>query len=232
MDLLIEEKLQEQYSGSMGNMESSDFRGTNSGACCRGRDDILLSAYDIVRIQEHLGVSFKTLTGKYCELLIGSVSGVPLVRIRRREPSGTCPFLTRDKCGIQEAKPTACALFPAVRPMRLLQGTEGKEAPYVVRKVCCGTGEAHTSMKEWVRKCITEYGERCADLWDDMLEVMSRVIPILENPASEETYTLAAEFMYCDYDNAKDFATELESRVKLFREFVRRVQENEGSVIQ
>ena len=34
--------------------DSFDFRCTCCGACCRNREDILLNAYDVIRIQKYL----------------------------------------------------------------------------------------------------------------------------------------------------------------------------------
>ena len=41
-----------------------------------------MSGYDVMRIQNHLGIDFTELLEKYCELYVGRPSGIPLLRIK------------------------------------------------------------------------------------------------------------------------------------------------------
>ena len=75
------------------------------GQCCKEREDILLSAYDIMRLQGYLDISFEELLLTYCEMYIGKESELPIVRLRTE---ARCPFLLHGKCYVQDAKPTVC----------------------------------------------------------------------------------------------------------------------------
>ena len=67
------------------------------GKCCRNRSDILLNAYDIIRLQKFLGISFVDLLHTYCELYIGENSRLPLVRLRRSEEHTSAPVTDQSR---------------------------------------------------------------------------------------------------------------------------------------
>ena len=51
MDKEIMEELKKRNIMIEADEDSFDFRCTCCGACCRNREDILLNAYDVIRIQ-------------------------------------------------------------------------------------------------------------------------------------------------------------------------------------
>lgn len=89
------------------------------GNCCRNRDDILLTPYDLFHMVRGTGKSIKEVIVKYGDCYIGDSSHLPLVRLKyREEPDGTttCYFLGRRDgkhyCRIHDNKPGVCRIFP------------------------------------------------------------------------------------------------------------------------
>lgn len=96
------------------------------GECCRNREDILLTPFDIYHMVKATGKKSEDIIQKYGDCYIGDGSHMPLVRLQyRREPDGstTCYFLGRkeDKfyCRIHEHKPGVCRTFPLGKVLTL-----------------------------------------------------------------------------------------------------------------
>ena len=61
--------------------DSFSFCCNGCGECCRNRNDIILSAYDIYRLSQGLNISDMQLLKEYCEIYIGKVSKLPFVKV-------------------------------------------------------------------------------------------------------------------------------------------------------
>ena len=127
------------------NLEDSfSFSCNCCGECCKNRDDILINAYDIFRLSKGLNISDSQLLQMYCEIYIGPISKIPLVRIRF--PGGVCSFLRDNKCSVDLFKPSVCRLYPLGRGM---VGESG-DIFYFKQDVPCG-GKGTQIVKEWVK---------------------------------------------------------------------------------
>ena len=89
------------------------------GHCCRNRDDILLTPYDIYNLVKATGKTVDEILKKYGNLYIGDSSRLPIVQLRyREEPDGntTCYFLGQKDgkhyCRVNAYKPGVCRTFP------------------------------------------------------------------------------------------------------------------------
>lgn len=89
------------------------------GHCCRNRDDILLTPYDIYNLVKATGKTVDEILKKYGNLYIGDGSRLPIVQLRyREEPDGntTCYFLGQKDgkhyCRVNAYKPGVCRTFP------------------------------------------------------------------------------------------------------------------------
>ncbi len=176
------------------------------GKCCRNRSDILLNAYDIIRLQKFLGISFVDLLHTYCELYIGENSGLPLVRLRTDK---SCPFLIHNKCSVQSAKPTVCALFPLGRVY------DGKEIRYFLQDCNCYTEPKEHLLHEWIKSLGSE-NEKCCVLWSNMLNEAVTVIKqdrVDDIPMEEFFMEILISLMYDDYDIEKDPASQIQERL-------------------
>lgn len=97
----------------LGRDEAFSFACAGCGDCCRGREDIVLSGFDLWRIAARLRLPTRTVARAFCKASIGQVSRLPVLRLAPvREEGNNCPFLTEDHCAIHEAEPLVCALYP------------------------------------------------------------------------------------------------------------------------
>ena len=72
--------------------DSFSFRCDQCGECCKNRNDIILSVFDICRIAKHKNMELKDVIEKYGYLYIGDTSRIPLVALKMRTDNGECPF--------------------------------------------------------------------------------------------------------------------------------------------
>lgn len=93
--------------------EAFSFACAGCGGCCRGREDIVLSGFDLWRIAARLRLPPQTVARAFCRASIGQVSHLPVLRLAPvREERNNCPFLTENHCAIHDAEPLVCALYP------------------------------------------------------------------------------------------------------------------------
>lgn len=117
--------------GELGHEEEDDFpplalgdtfsfscRGC--GGCCKDRQDIVLSGYDLYRLCARLQLPPELVLNAFCRVYTGKVSLLPVARLQPREESGNnCPFLFNNRCSVHEAKPLVCALYPLGQTIEL-----------------------------------------------------------------------------------------------------------------
>ena len=89
------------------------FQCAGCGGCCRHREDIVLSGYDLYRLSRRLGLPPRLTARTFCRIYLGAVSRLPVLRLAPvREEHNNCPFLTENCCAVHEARPLVCALYP------------------------------------------------------------------------------------------------------------------------
>ena len=109
------------------------FRCAGCGGCCRGREDLVLSGYDLYRLARRLGLPPRITARAFCRSYIGAVSRLPVLRLAPvRAEGNNCPFLTGGRCAVHEARPLACALYPLGQEIT----REGKVAYYFQNTGC------------------------------------------------------------------------------------------------
>lgn len=80
-------------------------------ACCKNID-ITLAPYDILRLQQHLGMSSAEFLPKYTIPFEMDAQGMPGVKFRPVEGGTACQFMTEEGCSVYENRPTACRYYP------------------------------------------------------------------------------------------------------------------------
>jgi len=190
------------------------------GNCCRNREDILLSTYDIIRICKELNISVKQLIDKYGELYIGHTSKLPLIRLKPQGIYRSCPFLFNNKCLIQKCKPSVCALYPLGRVVE-----QGKEkVQYFLQDTHCQPNTQTFTLNEWLDKSIELESEKCFICWTKLTGTLSEFSREVVKQSSKETkeqlYTLMCDIMYGEYDADSDYVKQIEKRYKSALDFV------------
>ena len=61
--------------------EAFSFACAGCGCCCRGREDIVLSGFDLWRIAARLRLPPQIVARGYCRASIGTVSHLPVLRL-------------------------------------------------------------------------------------------------------------------------------------------------------
>ena len=112
------------------------FRCAGCGGCCRGREDIVLSGYDLYRLSRRLGLPPKLTAQAFCRRYIGTVSRLPVLRLAPVRAAGNnCPILTEGRCAVHQARPLVCALYPLGQEI----SPEGQASYYFQGTRCGGT---------------------------------------------------------------------------------------------
>ena len=84
------------------------FECQGSGRCCVSRDEygyVYLTKEDRIRMAKALDLSTREFTKKYCEKLDGIYHLID-------GEDGRCQFLSENKCGIYQGRPTQCRTWP------------------------------------------------------------------------------------------------------------------------
>ena len=119
--------------------------------CCR-TPTILLSPYDLLRLQQGLGLSSRELLERYTRQEIDEWSHLPLIFLdpfKTEEPG--CPFLGAQGCRVYAHRPAACRLFPITMGSQLT--AQGVVDYYFCRQLdyCRGfAGEREWTLASWM----------------------------------------------------------------------------------
>ena len=144
----------------LGRDEGFSFACAGCGDCCRGREDIVLSGFDLWRIAARLRLPPRTVARAFCKASIGAVSHLPVLRLAPvREEGNNCPFLTHSRWSARStrwrrrspkrgASATFCSRPPAA----------GRSSQPKWGTIWPGT----TSRRGRLRMCA---GRRCAWRW-------------------------------------------------------------------
>ncbi len=118
----------------LGRDEAFSFACNGCGNCCRGREDIVLSGFDLWRIAARLRLPSRIVAHGYCRESIGQVSRLPVLRLAPlKAQHNNCPFLTENHCAIHDAEPLVCALYPLAQEI-----TKDGQVSYFLQPTQCG----------------------------------------------------------------------------------------------
>ena len=148
--------------------EAFSFACAGCGGCCRGREDIVLSGFDLWRIAGRLRLPPQTVARAFCRASIGQVSHLPVLRLAPvKEERNNCPFLTENHCAIHDAEPLVCALYPLAQEI----SREG-EVSYFLQPTGCGGRVIEAKVEDYLarydvpaRERPTSAGRRPAWTW-------------------------------------------------------------------
>jgi uncharacterized protein len=80
-------------------------------SCCRDVA-IVLTPYDVLRMKRALGLDSTEFLERYTLLPIAKEQRVPVVLLRMDATTTRCPFVGDQGCGIYQARPWACRMYP------------------------------------------------------------------------------------------------------------------------
>ncbi|MEG0127082.1 MAG: YkgJ family cysteine cluster protein, partial [Clostridia bacterium] len=187
--------------------DTIQFRCKACGKCCKHRDDVLLTPYDLFRIARFFVRTPLEIIERYCVVYDGKDSHIPLVKIDPVPPDNSCPFLRDKKCIVHKDKPLVCAVYPLAR-------ATGPEGPFYVLKpdVKCGSNDRTVSVRDWIGPVRTEEGDQFSVLWFDVINAISRPLhkqwEDFSSERKEEVLTLFYNLLYLGYNTKEDFLSQ------------------------
>ena len=111
-------------------------------ACCR-QADVTLAPYDIIRLQERLGLGSTEFLKQYTVPFKMDQDGLPGVKMRTTEDKECLLLDGENGCGVYTDRPTVCRYYPVALLNKREQGSSQPEEDYsLVREDhCLGHGE-------------------------------------------------------------------------------------------
>ena len=105
--------------------------------CCQSID-IQLTPYDILRLKTRLGISAREFLFRHTVPFEMDGHGVPGLKLRTKDESTQCPFLTEEGCGVYEDRPTACRYYAlGLMSMRKKDSPIDEDSYFVVKEDHC-----------------------------------------------------------------------------------------------
>lgn len=190
--------------------EHFSFACAGCGDCCRGREDIVLSGFDLWRIAARLRLPPQTVARAFCKASIGTVSHLPVLRLAPvREERNNCPFLAGDHCAIHDAEPLVCALYPLAQEI----SREG-EVAYFLQPTECGGQVIEANVEDYLQRYDVPAREAtdvrwalaCMELEDIVERLRVELEPVLLRRMNQKMW----QALYYGYDFAQDYLPQLE----------------------
>jgi len=201
-------------SHKLGLDDTFEFRCKACGKCCKNRQDVLLTPYDVFRIARYLGRSPAEIIKKYCDTYAGPDSHLPVVRIQPVPPDNSCPFLRNKKCIVHQDKPMVCASYPLARVYQ-----RGEPAPFYVLQSgnsCGGTGRTVT-VRQWLGKLCNEESEQVGAVWGEVTTLFALALHLLWEQMTDETKESLCSslfaILYLNYGPKEPFLPQLKANI-------------------
>ena len=193
--------------------EAFAFRCAGCGDCCRHREDIVLSGYDLWRLARRLGLPPKVTARAFCRVYIGAVSGLPVLRLAPvKEENGNCPFLTGGRCAVHEARPLVCALYPLGQEI----GRDG-QVRYYFQGTDCGGVERASTLADYLEAQGVAEREGCDILWATRCMALEEEAPRWEAAMGEVVLrrfrAKLAEALYYHYDIGRPWPEQFDANL-------------------
>lgn len=186
------------------------FACNGCGDCCRGREDIVLSGYDLYRIAGRLRLPPHIVARGFCRGSIGAVSHLPVLRLAPvKAEHNNCPFLSGSRCTIHDAEPLVCALYPLAQEI-----TRAGEVRWFVQPTSCGGQITEARVEDYLARYALQEREQTDVRWaqccmalEDRVEALeSRLEPVLRKRMQARLW----QALYYDYDPMQPYLPQLE----------------------
>lgn len=201
------------------------FQCAGCGDCCRKRDDIVLSGYDLYRICRRLSLPPEIVIHAFCQKFVGASTHIPVVRLAPRKESGNCPFFTAEnRCAIHDGKPLVCALYPLGQTIRTWQGMNPddpadieKAVSYFAQDTGCSGEKVQLTLSQYLDGFGIREREPLDIRWArDCLALISRVKGLEKRLRPIEMKYLHRKIekaLYLDLDFHEDFLPQYDRNI-------------------
>ena len=197
----------------LGRDETFRFACAGCGNCCRGREDIVLSGFDLWRIAVRLRLPPRTVARAFCKASIGQVSHLPVLRLAPvREEGNNCPFLTENHCAIHDAEPLVCALYPLAQEI-----TKEGRVSYFLQPTSCGGRVIEAKVEDYLarydvpaREAVdVRWAQVCMKLEDRVEELEVAFEPVFRRRMQQKLWMA----LYYRYELSEGFGPQLEQNL-------------------
>lgn len=197
----------------LGRDEGFTFACAGCGDCCRGREDIVLSGFDLWRIAARLRLPPHTVARAFCKASIGQVSHLPVLRLAPvKEEGSNCPFLTENHCAIHDAEPLVCALYPLAQEI-----TKEGTVSYFLQPTSCGGQVISAKVGDYLARYDVPAREAVDVRWaQSCMALEARIEPL--DAAFEPVFRRRMQqklwqALYYRYDETAEFLPQLEQNL-------------------
>lgn len=189
------------------------FACNGCGDCCRGREDIVLSGFDLWRIAARLRLPPQIVARGYCRASIGTVSHLPVLRLAPvKENRNNCPFLTGDHCAIHDAEPLVCALYPLAQEI-----SRKGQVSYFLQPTGCGGQMIEARVEDYLARydvpareqTDVRWAQTCMTLEDTVEQLGAQLSPVLVRRMQDKLW----QALYFGYNYAAPFLPQLEKNL-------------------
>ena len=152
---------------------------------------------------------------KYCDMYIGHVSRIPIVRIKPQGPQKTCPLLQSGKCIVHDMKPAVCALFPVGRVLMYGDPESGnmfdeEQLVYIINDFSCGGRRKKQTVRAWLEQFGIPVEDEYFYLWHRVVKKLTESVRVLEETgATKKTLDMlwggVFAGIYTEYDTQAEF---------------------------
>ncbi len=204
--------------------DSFSFACSGCGDCCRGREDIVLSGYDLWRICAYLRLPPIIVIRAFCRHYTGANSHMPVVRLRPLHgEKNNCPFLHQNHCAIHDAEPLVCALYPLGQQIEL-DGT----VSYFMQEIDCGGQVVEAKRDDYLARYDIQAREQTDVQWAMACIRLSKRAKELEKCLDEVHMKLVQRALYralyLDYDWAAPYAPQFEANLARLEHTLKRCE--------
>lgn len=208
------------------------FQCAGCGDCCRHREDIVLSGYDLYRLSKRLGLPPRLTARTFCRLHIGTVSHLPVLRLKPvKEEHNNCPFLTDHHCAVQEARPLVCALYPLGQEI----SPEG-QANYYFQSTQCGGHLYQATLSDYLTEQGIKEREPMDIRWAQCCMQLEKEAPAWEaafHPVILRRFQAKlCEALYYRYDLRLPWLSQLEKNLAWLRDEKVRLEQIHEKIYQ
>lgn len=105
--------------------------------CCENID-IMLTPYDLLRLKRRFGLESREFVDQYTRDYQMDAHGMPGLKLKTKEDSTACVFLTPEGCGVYPDRPSACRYYALGQlSMRKAGAPKAEDSYFVIKEPHC-----------------------------------------------------------------------------------------------
>lgn len=198
--------------------DSISFQCLRCGDCCRGvTDSIMLEPMDIYRLGRHLRARGKPIEGTEDVLCLYAHpalvdNGFPAFLLNT--DADACVFLRDGRCGVYEARPRVCRLYP----ITVAPGTGDFRYFLCTERTHHFSGSGSTSVNDWLNVHFTGEDRSFLRVDFDGSAELGRLLHSMGEDTRKKTLFPFLMFRYYDYDLDEPFLPQFLSNLESLKQ--------------